>query len=99
MREVFHLHVGAARVQHPLHRGDEGVLGAKVGEKGDDHSTARVPAPARSAASPCPLANVRPTITFGRSASSGMAFAAVANSRHYGMAQCYSHMALQHDLV
>ena len=34
-----------------------------------------------------------------RAKEHGAAFAAVANSRHYGMAQCYSIMALEHDLI
>jgi LDH2 family malate/lactate/ureidoglycolate dehydrogenase len=34
-----------------------------------------------------------------RAKEHGAAFAAVANSRHYGMAQCYSYMALEHDLI
>ena len=34
-----------------------------------------------------------------RAKEHGAAFAAVQNSRHYGMAQCYSHMTLEHDLI
>lgn len=34
-----------------------------------------------------------------RAKRSGVGFAAVANSRHYGMAQVYSRMALAHDMI
>jgi L-2-hydroxycarboxylate dehydrogenase (NAD+) len=34
-----------------------------------------------------------------RAKEHGAAFAAVQNSRHYGMAQCYSYMTLEHDLI
>jgi L-2-hydroxycarboxylate dehydrogenase (NAD+) len=34
-----------------------------------------------------------------RTARSGAGFAAVGNSRHYGMAQIYARMALEHDMI
>ncbi|CAN5718331.1 Ldh family oxidoreductase [soil metagenome] len=34
-----------------------------------------------------------------RAARMGTAFASVANSRHYGMAQLYSRMAVEHDMI